>query len=54
LFFFYGPTLDSADRLRILPPFGCPNPHLAQTENDDIPKLYDIPIGLVNRVVYGK
>ncbi|RPD61462.1 PIG-P-domain-containing protein, partial [Lentinus tigrinus ALCF2SS1-6] len=29
------------------------NPYLEQAKVDAIPELYDIPLGLVNRVVYG-
>ncbi|KAF7980542.1 hypothetical protein HWV62_37683 [Athelia sp. TMB] len=30
-----------------------PNPYVAQGHPDAIPELYDIPIGMVNRVAYG-
>lgn len=30
-----------------------PNPYLAHANPDAIPELYDIPIGMVNRVAYG-
>ncbi|KAN0131703.1 PIG-P domain containing protein [Lactarius tabidus] len=30
-----------------------PNPYLAYARPDSIPEAYDIPIGLVNRVLYG-
>ncbi|CAL1699703.1 unnamed protein product [Somion occarium] len=30
------------------------NPYLAHAEPNAIPELYDIPIGLVNRVIYGR
>ena len=29
-----------------------PNPYLASASPDAIPELYDIPIGLVNRILY--
>ncbi|KAH9171404.1 PIG-P-domain-containing protein [Lactarius sanguifluus] len=33
---------------------GCkPNPYLTYARPDSIPEAYDIPIGLVNRVLYG-
>ncbi|EJF59770.1 PIG-P-domain-containing protein [Dichomitus squalens] len=31
-----------------------PNPYLAHAQPGAIPELYDIPLGLVNRVVYGR
>lgn len=31
---------------------GAPNPYFASAEDDAIPELYDIPIGLVNSVLY--
>ncbi|KAH7923452.1 PIG-P-domain-containing protein [Leucogyrophana mollusca] len=36
-----------------LPASGAPNPYLKYANPDAIPELYDIPIGIVNRVMYG-
>jgi len=36
-----------------LPPSDGPNPYLAHARPHAIPEMYDIPIGMVNRVVYG-
>ncbi|KIM91644.1 hypothetical protein PILCRDRAFT_810925 [Piloderma croceum F 1598] len=36
-----------------LPPTNNPNPYLAYAYPNAIPELYDIPIGMVNRVIYG-
>ncbi|KAL6299224.1 PIG-P-domain-containing protein [Sparassis latifolia] len=36
-----------------LPPVDAPNPYLTHAQPGVIPEMYDIPIGLVNRVVYG-
>ncbi|KII87850.1 hypothetical protein PLICRDRAFT_176613 [Plicaturopsis crispa FD-325 SS-3] len=36
------------------PPPGAQNPYLAHARSDAIPESYDIPIGMVNRVVYGR
>lgn len=30
-----------------------PNPYIAHADPNAIPELYDIPIGMVNRVAYG-
>ncbi|KAI0916028.1 hypothetical protein AcV5_003481 [Taiwanofungus camphoratus] len=36
-----------------LPAINTPNPYLAHAQSNAIPEMYDIPIGIVNRVVYG-
>ncbi|CCL98228.1 uncharacterized protein FIBRA_00222 [Fibroporia radiculosa] len=36
-----------------LPPPDVPSPYLAHAHPNAIPEMYDIPIGLVNRVIYG-
>ncbi|KAI0934994.1 hypothetical protein AcW1_009411 [Taiwanofungus camphoratus] len=36
-----------------LPAINAPNPYLAHAQSNAIPEMYDIPIGIVNRVVYG-
>ena len=33
---------------------GGPNPYIAYARPDAIPVMYDMPIGLVNRVLYGR
>ncbi|KAF8518417.1 PIG-P-domain-containing protein [Hysterangium stoloniferum] len=35
-----------------VPAQGQPNPYLRQADPDALPELYDIPIGLVNRVLF--
>jgi hypothetical protein len=35
------------------PPNSDPNPYLAHAYPDATPELYDIPIGIVNRALYG-
>ncbi|EMD35331.1 hypothetical protein CERSUDRAFT_157028 [Gelatoporia subvermispora B] len=42
------------DSKALLPPSasGTPNPYLAHARADAVPELYDIPIGMVNRVLY--
>ncbi|TCD63493.1 hypothetical protein EIP91_005352 [Steccherinum ochraceum] len=42
------------DSRAVLPGPDEPNPYLLQARSNAIPELYDIPIGLVNRVVYGR
>nr|GAT46116.1 predicted protein [Mycena chlorophos] len=43
------------DSRALLPPLreGEPNPYLAYARPEKIPDIYDLPIGLVNRVAYG-
>jgi len=36
-----------------VPPAGPPNPFLKHADPNAIPELYDIPIGMFNRVAYG-
>lgn len=36
-----------------IPPIGPSNPYLTHAREDTVAQLYDIPIGMVNRVVYG-
>ncbi|OBZ67528.1 Phosphatidylinositol N-acetylglucosaminyltransferase subunit P [Grifola frondosa] len=36
-----------------LPDADAPNPYLAHAQPNAIPEMYDIPLGMVNRVVYG-
>jgi PIG-P len=45
--------LDFADSRAHLPPTNNSNPYLAHAYPNAIPELYDIPIGMVNRVIYG-
>lgn len=45
---------NSADSRALLPAADEPNPYLLNARENVIPELYDIPIGLVNRVVYGR
>lgn len=42
-----------ADSRAHLPPISGPNPYIAHAHPNAMPELYDIPIGMVNRVVYG-
>lgn len=35
-----------------LPPAGGEDPYIASAQADAIPELYDIPIGMVNSVLY--
>lgn len=44
-----GTTID--DRVS-LPPAGGEDPYIASAQADAIPELYDIPIGMVNSVLY--
>lgn len=44
------PLLDSRTNL---PRAGALNPYEQSAKDNAIPELYDIPIGLVNRVLYG-
>lgn len=46
-----GYTIDSRARAH-LPPVGLYNPYLAHARPNVIPELYDIPLGMVNRVAY--
>ncbi|KAH9946914.1 PIG-P-domain-containing protein [Amylocystis lapponica] len=41
------------DAKALLPPRGAPNPYRAHARPNALPEMYDIPIGMVNRVVYG-
>ncbi|THH00484.1 hypothetical protein EW026_g2072 [Hermanssonia centrifuga] len=41
------------DSKAYLPDADAPNPYRAHARSDAIPAMYDIPIGMVNRVVYG-
>ena len=43
-----------ADSRGQYPDPGTPNPYHAYARPDSIPEAYDIPIGLVNRVLYVK
>lgn len=45
------PPIDSRIALPS-PEDGDHNPYLASAQDDSIPELYDIPIGMVNRVLY--
>ena len=36
-----------------LPGLATPNPYLKHADVSIVPELYDIPIGIVNRVLYG-
>lgn len=36
-----------------LPRLDTPNPYLKHADTSIVPELYDIPIGLVNRILYG-
>ncbi|KAH7907946.1 PIG-P-domain-containing protein [Hygrophoropsis aurantiaca] len=36
-----------------LPAPNAPNPYLKHADPNAIPELYDIPIGIINRVIYG-
>ncbi|KAF9233190.1 PIG-P-domain-containing protein [Melanogaster broomeanus] len=36
-----------------LPAWDVSNPYLKHADSDAVPELYDIPIGIVNRVLYG-
>ncbi|KAI1782975.1 PIG-P-domain-containing protein [Ganoderma leucocontextum] len=46
-------TITGERDIRRPQPHPKPNPYLAHARPDAIPELYDIPLGMVNRVVYG-
>ncbi|KZT01216.1 PIG-P-domain-containing protein [Laetiporus sulphureus 93-53] len=43
----------TADSKALFPPPDAPSPYLGHARPNAIPEMYDIPIGLVNRVAYG-
>ncbi len=43
----------ATDSKAYLPDADAPNPYFAHARPDAIPVMYDMPIGLVNRVLYG-
>ena len=45
-------SLRTADDRVSLPPAGGEDPYIASARADAIPELYDIPIGMVNSVLY--
>jgi phosphatidylinositol glycan class P protein len=47
-------TCTIVDSRAHIPPIGPANPYLAHARADTTPQLYDIPIGVVNRVAYGR
>lgn len=58
LAFYATPSLNDmkaiVDSRTSLPRAGAPNPYKQSAKANAIPELYDIPIGLVNRVLYGE
>ena len=48
----YGYHWPYQDSRVVLPPEGAENPFIKQAQPNAIPELHDIPIGLVNRVIY--
>lgn len=45
--------IDLPDDKGYLPRLATPNPYLKHADTTIAPELYDIPIGIVNRVLYG-
>ena len=45
---------NATDSRAHLPPAGGENLYIKHAKPDAIPEMYDIPIGMVNRVIYGR